>query len=316
MKKLTTQDFIERARKIHGDKYDYSKVDYINAQTKVCIICPQHGEFWQTPNDHLNGHGCKECMRYSNSQRLAFTLTDFINKSKEVHGNKYDYSKVSYINNKTKVCIICPIHGEFWQTPNGHINGNGCPICGKESSINSKKHTKNTFLEKAIGIHGLKYDYSKMVYKSSKTKICIICPVHGEFWQRPTNHLEGQGCPLCKESNLEKEIAKYLYENKIKYERGFKDKWLGKQHLDFYLPKYNIGIECQGIQHFEPKSFGSHEDAMLRFKVDIKRDKLKMQKCKENGIKLIYYNPFEKYFGTYENEIHNTEDLKKVLVNC
>lgn len=314
MKKLTTEEFIERARQVHGDKYDYSKVEYINTESKVCIVCPIHGEFWQRPNDHLGGHGCKECMRDSNSERLAFTLSDFIKKAKEVHGDKYDYSKVEYKNNKTKVCIICPKHGEFWQKPFHHLSGNGCQICGRESIIDSKKDTMDIFLKKAKEVHGDKYNYSKVEYKSSKQKVCIICPKHGEFWQRPTNHLNGQGCPYCKESNLEKEIAKCLYKNEINYERDFKDKWLGKQHLDFYLPKYNIAIECQGIQHFEPKSFGSHENISLRFNTDIKRDKLKIQKCKENGIKLIHYNPFEKYFGTYENEVHNVEELEKILI--
>ena len=117
-KKLTTEEFIIKAKEVHGDKYDYSKVNYINVDTKVCIICPTHGEFLQMPSSHLNGRGCPRC---SGNKKL--TTEEFIIKAREINGDKYDYTKVEYVNNSTKVCIICPTHGEFWQTPNGHLSG-------------------------------------------------------------------------------------------------------------------------------------------------------------------------------------------------
>ena len=120
MKKITTEEFINRARKVHGNKYDYSKVEYINNKTKVCIVCPEHGEFWQTPNAHLQGQGCYKCFRH------VYDNKSFICESRKIHGNKYDYSKVEYKSLHNKVCIICPEHGEFWQTPNAHIQGQGC----------------------------------------------------------------------------------------------------------------------------------------------------------------------------------------------
>ena len=113
MRKLTTYEFIEKAKKVHGDKYDYSKVEYVNSRTKICIICPQHGEFWQTPNAHLMKEGCPKCKGENVSKVNRRTTNEFIEKAKKVHGDKYDYSKVDYKNNSTKVCIICPIHGEF-----------------------------------------------------------------------------------------------------------------------------------------------------------------------------------------------------------
>ena len=113
IKSLTTQEFIERARKVHGDKYDYSKVEYVNNRVKLCIICPIHGEFWQTPNAHLNGQGCSMCGRISQTKKRALSKETFITKARKVHGDKYDYSKVEYVNNRTKVCIICKKHGEF-----------------------------------------------------------------------------------------------------------------------------------------------------------------------------------------------------------
>ena len=125
-KKLTTEEFIKRAREVHGDKYDYSKVEYINSNTKVCIICPEHGEFWQTPGSHLSGKGCEKCVRPS------YDTKSFVDCAKKIFGDKYDYSKVEYVNTKTKVCIICSKHGEFWMKPNVHLQGCGCNLCFKK----------------------------------------------------------------------------------------------------------------------------------------------------------------------------------------
>ena len=124
MRKLTTEDFIKKAKEVHGDKYDYSKVVYKGNRTLVTIVCPIHGEFQQKPSNHLSGNGCPDC---SGNKRL--TTEDFIKKAREVHGDKYDYSKVKYVNTSTKVCIVCPEHGEFQQTPNDHLGGKGCPNC-------------------------------------------------------------------------------------------------------------------------------------------------------------------------------------------
>ena len=186
-KKLTKDQFILQARQVHGWKYDYSKVEYVNSQTKVCIICPEHGEFWQTPNAHMSGQGCPEC---GGTKKL--TTDVFIKRAKEIHGNKYDYSNVKYIDNKTKVCITCPEHGEFWQIPSGHMNNQGCPKC-----YGNDKHTTQEFIEQARKIHGDKYDYSRVEYRGNKTKVCIMCPIHGEFWQKPNTHLNGSGCRKC-----------------------------------------------------------------------------------------------------------------------
>lgn len=131
-KRLTTKEFIEKAKKVHGDKYDYSKVGEIKMSLKTCIICPIHGEFWQEIGSHLKGCGCRMCaIEDRKSSKDNFSL-----KATVVHGGKYDYSKVEYMNAHTKVCIVCPIHGEFWQKPNGHLGGKGCPKCGEEAKKN------------------------------------------------------------------------------------------------------------------------------------------------------------------------------------
>ena len=199
---MTTERFITKAREIHGDKYDYSKVNYVDGNTKVCIICPEHGEFWQLPANHLKGNGCPRCIG-------IYDKDDFITKAHKVHGDKYDYSKVKYVDAKTKVCIICPEHGEFWQTPTNHVHGHRCQKCGFDSISKTKSASNEEFISKAKEVHGDKYDYSKVNYKNATKKVCIICPEHGEFWQIPSKHLLGQGCPQCNRPNY------MLKENKL-----------------------------------------------------------------------------------------------------
>ena len=275
LKKPSLESFIEKARKVHGDKYDYSKVEYVNNHTKVCIVCAEHGEFWMTPSAHINlRQGCKYC----SGRKL--TLDGFIEKAKKVHGDKYDYSKVKYINNKTKVCIICPEHGEFWQEPSHHLLGQNCPKCSNEYSP-----TTDEWIERAKKVHGDKYDYSKSVYVNAITKICVVCPKHGEFWVFPNNHLKGNGCPNCKKSKLENLLAFYLLKNNISFTFNKKFEWLRNKNpmsLDFYLPDYNIGIECQGEQHLvEGRNFTN--------KSQLSNDLLKNKLCEENGVKLLYF---------------------------
>ena len=193
MKKLTTEEFIQKAREVHGDKYDYSKVKYVNNKEKICVICPEHGEFWITPGNHLRGGGCRKCAIEKKREALRLSTEEFIRRARAVHGDKYDYSKVEYIDSQTNVCIICPEHGEFWQNPSNHCNGYGCPKCAGKGV----KLTNEEFIAKAREVHGDKYDYSKVEYVNTKTPITIICPIHGEFKQTPGDHLKGHGCLRC-----------------------------------------------------------------------------------------------------------------------
>ena len=300
-KKMTTEEFIGRAKKIHGDKYDYSKVNYVNAHTKVCIICPIHGEFLITPSNHLRERGCPKCKtrkhllnRYevqTPMEHKKHTTETFIARAKEVHGDKYDYSKVDYINNKTKVCIICPIHGEFWIRPDNFLCGEGCKKCGDLIRFESKKVYQEDWIKAASELHNNKYDYSKVKYINANTKVCIICPKHGEFWQKPSLHMQGEGCPICNESTLEKKVAAFLNDEQIEYQYRCHSNWLGKLELDFYLPQYNVAIECQGIQHFEPIEYFGGIGAFTR---QIQNDKDKFEKCNEQKIKLLYFSDLKK----------------------
>ena len=143
-KKKSNNEFIREVQLIHHNRYDYSKLEYVNNKTKVCIICPDHGEFWQIPSDHLNGKGCPQC-----AGNVRYNKDTFVEKAKIIHNDRYDYSKVQYVNAHTKVCIICPEHGEFWQTPNNHLNGNGCPLCKNRKIGNVLRDTVEDFIEKS-----------------------------------------------------------------------------------------------------------------------------------------------------------------------
>ena len=278
--KKTLEQFIEEARKIHGDKFDYSKVVYDGLDIKVCIICPEHGEFWQRPYLHLKGAKCPAC---SKVQRITQEI--FLERSKKIHHNKYDYSKVFYEHLNKHVRIICPKHGEFWQKPGLHIQGYGCPICG-----GSQQLTTEEFIEKAKSVHESKYDYSKTNYKNYRTKVCIICPEHGEFWQTPNSHLFGAGCPTCPESLMEGEIRHLLLKNNIAFEQEKGFDWLvyhRNLYLDFFLPEYGVAIECQGKQHFSSTQlFGGEEF----YKITMERDNAKRRLCEEHGIRILYYS--------------------------
>lgn len=304
--RFTLTDFIIKSNDVHKGKYDYTKSTYINFNTKLCIICPKHGEFWQTPHSHLSGKGCPFCGKERNVESIKMAQNKFIEKSKEIHGDRYDYSKVEYVNSQTKVCIICPEHGEFWQTPSSHIQGHGCSKCGNINKANDKV----SFLKTCNSIHYGKYDYSCVNYVNNQTKICIICPEHGEFWQRPDNHIKGQGCPKCNSSHMENEIRNLLSLNGISFNEQKKFDWLGKQSLDFYLPNINIAIECQGIQHFEPIGyFGSYE----AFKLIQEHDQTKKQLCKENGVEMLYYANYD-YDFPYEVISDKNELIKKIIM--
>ena len=189
--RLNKEEFIEKAIKIHGNKYDYSGVKYIHSKKDISIICTKHGNFEQTPNTHLRGGGCKKCGRIICADKIKSNTNDFIEKAIKIHGNKYDYSEVDYIRCSKKVTIICTKHGNFEQRPNDHLTGNGCMNC----CLNKKK-TLDEFVEHAIKIHGNKYDYSEVEYITSCDEIVIGCLVHGKFNQTPTNHLHG-GCSKC-----------------------------------------------------------------------------------------------------------------------
>ena len=193
-----TELFIEKAKKVHGDKYDYSMTVYENSKKHVTIICKDHGIFTQIPYNHTNGNKCRKCDFDIRSKAHSASYGDvFIEKAKLVHGDTYNYSKVEYVNTDTRVIIICEEHGEFLQTPNNHIAGCGCQKCSP-----MRLSTTNEFIQKAISVHGDIYNYSKVDYVNATTKIIIICKKHGEFEQTPNSHLDGSSCRRCNTKKI------------------------------------------------------------------------------------------------------------------
>jgi len=276
--KYNSDEIIEKFNIVHNNKYDYSLVNYVNAKTKIKMICPIHGVFEQRVDHHLNGKGCLKCNNLHKKSN-----EDFKKISNIIHNNKYDYSLVEYKNNHTKVKIICPIHGVFEQKPLNHINKKqGCPKCV------GKNKTNNDFILESIKINGNKYDYTQTHYKNNHTKVKIICPIHGVFEQLPNNHLtKNHGCPICNESHGEKIIRMFLENFKIDYikQKKFENcKFKRQLPFDFYLPDYNICIEYDGIQHFEPiEIFGGIE----KFKEIKELDTIKTNYCRNNDINLF-----------------------------
>ena len=274
-KKITTEFFIDNAKLIHGDTYSYDNVAYKFSNQKVIITCSNHGNFEQEPNSHLKGKGCPQC-----GKNRKFK-TNFIYEATLKHNNKFNYSMVIFKKVDEKVIIICPLHGQFKQTPHSHLSGYGCPDCG-----GNVKLTTESFIAKVNKIHINKYDYSLVDYVNNSIKVKIICPEHGVFEQRPRDHYKN-ACPICNESRGERETRNILTNKNINFISQYrfndcKDKL--PLPFDFYLPNHNICIEYQGIQHYKPIEHFGGKNALLEVQ---KRDKIKKEYCHNNNIPLI-----------------------------
>lgn len=470
----TTESFIKKAAALHNGKYDYSKVKYINSKTKVCIICPEHGEFWQRPDIHLSTNGCKNCF---NDEKIENNKNKFVEKFINVWGDNYSFDKLKYVSmnspgiitckihgdfeieelrysfehtpcpicykeeksyernikylNRLKelyddkyiwlttdfgdyytdyVKFVCPIHGEVKQTLCTLLNDDdsdnfACPKCKKERSneklsytleeaLNKAKnlewckdydfssikewkgvkeyytfrckkhneyfeqtfdvifnakyngcqsckkerreenfvpfHTSLSFAERAKEVHGDRYGYDKVDYVKYNRKVCITCPIHGDFWQTPNSHLRGTGCPKCKNSVLETNVRILLEKNNIEYipEKSVRDltnEMTGDkpQRVDFYLPKHNLCIECQGEQHFLPVPFGkmSEDKSKKQFDKNVIMDEFKYNSLVKYEYDIIYFFKF-RYLNTnrgrwYEDKkcFYDEESLLEYIKN-
>lgn len=242
-------------------------------------------------------------------EKYRLTNEDIIERARKIHGDKYDYSKMNYVNKRTDITVICPIHGEFTINPHNHISQKqGCPICGKEKAkkregnFRNARKTKEQFEQDLLRIFGKEYELVSD-YVNNKTKVEIYChhknkngEEHGLFTAKPDDLIQGHGCKRCVHSLMEDDIERLLQENEIKYEHSkkFKD-WLGRQHLDFYLPKENVAIECQGRQHFEEVDFSGKGEEWAKKQLEKVRmlDCKKQKLCKEHGIKILYFSNYE-----------------------
>lgn len=277
---LTTDRFVDKAKTIHGDKFDYSLVNYVNNYTKVTIICPKHGKFQQRPSGHLGGKGCFDCQYDLLRELKVKSLEDFIRQANQKFNNKFDYSKVIYRNARTKIEIVCPCHGAFFQTPTNHLSiasSHGCNKCGSEEGGEKNKMSFDNFLVKAAVVHNGKYEYDRSSYIKVNDKIKATCPKHGDFSQYGTNHLKGFGCPSCSigKSYLEEYIDAFLVGHHIdfvKRNRNIIKPW----ELDFFIPNKNIAIECNGV-YWHSELLGKQRKYHLT----------KLELCQKRQIRLI-----------------------------
>lgn len=301
-------DFIKMSRKIHRNKYDYSHANYVNSDTKIIIECKRHGQFSQTPTNHLVGGGCKKCGCELRGISLRNTTDDFIRMSRKIHGDKYDYSRVNYHTAIDKVEIICKYHKKhFFQSPNSHLNGAGCPKCAIDKNRLLRVKTTSQIISEFIAIHGDKYDYSRVVYINAIKKVCIKCQTHGYFYQSPDKHLRRNECPKCNTSSGESKIIKFLIDNKVKYEfqKMFDDcinprdiNKVGRLKFDFYIPDKNLLIEYDGEQHFKSGANikGRHKVTEKELEESNYRDNIKTDYANKKNITLlrIKYTDFNK----------------------
>ena len=276
---MKKEEIIEIGKRTHEIEYDYSLVKDCKKSENVEIICPIHGIFRPRLSRFLSGSNCPIC-----SGKSRKTKESFIDLANKVHNSFYSYDKFIYTNAHTKGVITCPIHGDFEQNPTNHLNGNGCPKCHQEKLKHIFSLSTDEFIKKASTVHNNFYSYEHVNYVNQTEKVRITCPIHGVFEQLPHNHLQGKGCPLCSLSHLEVNVCHSLTQNKITFEQQKHFEWLGKQSLDFFLPEFNIAIECQGKQHFG-LGYGSISTA---FQEILTNDEKKYNLCHEHGITLIY----------------------------
>lgn len=284
-RRISFPSFVKEARKIHGEKFEYDELSYTKISASIRIKCKEHGWFKQLADAHIRqSQGCPECGTLSQIAKRTMSIEEFISKAQKIHKSfNYDYSKVNYKNNRTKVEIICPKHGTFFPLPDNHLNGSGCPTCSIEKVHEGQMKDVESFINDSIKVHGSKYDYSLVKYSGGKKTVKIICPKHGPFNQTPNAHQSGNGCPNCNTSKGENKIKQILNNLDIYYiQQHTFEKLIDKKNLkcDFFLPDFNLVIEFNGRQHYEPVTqFGGKKGLVETQRRDqIKRDYFKINK--------------------------------------
>jgi Zn finger protein HypA/HybF involved in hydrogenase expression len=251
----TKDDFIIKSIIEHGEKYDYSKVNYFTTKQKVEILCNEHGPFFQSPANHIKGQGCPECGRIARATSQRYSSKEFINSVQEIHKNKYDYSEVNYINSQTKVQIICHKHGPFYMKPNSHFNGQGCPKCGRISARENIVLDYSIFLERAEKVHANRYEYVENTYKNYTTKMQMFCSEHGFFEQTPHSHISMKtGCPLCGKlsAGVSNQKGWEVVSNMFISVHGDRYNYDSSSYLDV---SHKMRIECSRHGWFEQKPY-------------------------------------------------------------
>lgn len=261
---LTKDEFIERALTVHQQAYCYEKVEYVNSQTKVIIKCPKHGEFLQSPSSHLSGKGCSKCGDESVGEKCRTTQEEFLSRCRDVHGDKYDLSRVAYLGMSKKIEVSCQKHGVFTPLASNFVGlGTGCPSCGRELVGVKSRKKESEYIEKALAVHQGAFSYGSVVYKNKQAYLTVICNTHGSFEQLAGDHLKGIGCRKCSKPVFDTQSfmdegrkvhdGKYTYENSSYVGAFEKVKITCPEHGTFeQLPSCHVSLEqgcprCAGV---------------------------------------------------------------------
>lgn len=319
--KMNNIEFIEKASKKHNNFYDYSLSNYIDAFTKVKIICPLHGVFEQSPSTHIYGQGCPKCKAEKISKNLKKTREVFIHEMNSIYGDSYDFSISNYSGTHNEVDVICKKHGVFRRTPHELLDGKGCKVCCKNMKLDT-----DSFILKAKEIYGDLYCYDNVNYIDTNTKVLIICPVHGEFAQRPHDHII-RGCPKCGHENGGKKLSEQktftqsqflerckethgdTYDYSKAIYKGYNDKVIiiCKKHGDFsqIAGEHMNGAGCPHCK----KSMGEKRvyDFLSKNNIQCKREyeiKNTYALCTNNIIRVDFYLPDYNAFIEYNGGQH------------
>lgn len=280
-RKYTTEKFLCKLKKVHGDRYDVSEVKYVNSTTKVVLVCPVHGRFSSRPDMLLNGCGCPECHNDMRSRLAAKTKEKFVEEVDQLYGGRYDVSDAEYVNQDTRIKVNCKEHGMFSVVPYKLLHGSHCPSCMKvERDGKRKEEMTIRFIDRGNEVHGRKYVYDKIEYVNAHTPVEIICPKHGSFMQIPSYHLDGCGCQRCALENGcscgENEVKKFITEM-VGCEVLYNNRsLLLNRELDVYVPERHVAVEYDGL--FWHSEFNVPQFYHLN----------KTNDCMDKGVRLIH----------------------------
>lgn len=313
---LKKEEFIERASLTHSDidKYDFSGLNLEERDDKkrITIKCKEHGDFNMRPSHFMEGYGCPYCGGYSRKDEDVRKELSKIHKDLDFSISKYSERDENY-----RIKVFCPTHGIRNLNYFNLKRGQGCDLCRYKKIGMKQRISYDVFIQRAENMFGKgTYIYSKDIMKNREEdgKITVTCPIHGDFKVLIHNFLtKHSGCPICKQSHLEEEVRLFLIDNNIDFIQEKTFDWLRNINplfLDFYLPQYNVAIECQGGQHFTSvEYFGGQEN----FEIVEYRDDLKNKLCNEHNIKILYYAHCN---CPYRYKLINSlKELKEAILN-
>jgi hypothetical protein len=315
---MTQEVFVRKCKEKYGNDFDYSMISYSGLKNRIKVRCNKCGNVFEIRADHFlyekAGGCCPQCRAKKLQKKFSLSKEEFVNRAKFIHNDDYDYSKTEYVNMHKPIIVTCKKHGDFLILPMEHLKGTRCPECSRELGIQSSltdDERREIFIKKAKEIHFDKnYDYSLVKYVNAKTNVEIICPTHGSFFQKPTTHLQGHGCSMCKRSLGEEKVEKILKKNGVAFVKQYKieneSSFCKNKHLyvDFFLPDRNIFIEYNGQQHYRKMGYFGGKQKLEETQ---KRDAALREYCDKHKISLIEIPYWE--YANIETLLKNRSNL-------